>query len=147
MKEQYMKQVKHALIVPRKQKNEILRDLKEAFASAEEHGETPQQLIERLGTPSDYVNDIHDQLGINPAAHHKRKVTIALTLSAAAFAVGIMIAISRIPGNIIGQADAMTNIQIIGTTIDPITLLIAGGTAMLMAAIGLIIRYRHDKEL
>ena len=41
-KEQYIRQVKKALTVPRAKKNEILRDLQEAFDSALEHGETEQ---------------------------------------------------------------------------------------------------------
>ena len=32
-------------------KKEVVRDLNEVFASAMEHGETEQQIIQRLGTP------------------------------------------------------------------------------------------------
>lgn len=39
-KEQYIRQVKKALTGPRAKKDEILRDLQEAFDSALEHGET-----------------------------------------------------------------------------------------------------------
>ena len=53
MKQQYIRQVKKALNLPREQKAEVLRDLDEAFASALEHGETERQVIERLGTPED----------------------------------------------------------------------------------------------
>ena len=51
-KEQYIRQVKKALTVPRAKKDEILRDLQEAFDSALEHGETEQEVIERLGSPT-----------------------------------------------------------------------------------------------
>lgn len=57
MKERYIKQVKKefSLYLSRKTKNEIIRDLNEIFCSALEHGETEQQVIERLGTPNDFV--------------------------------------------------------------------------------------------
>lgn len=47
MKEQYIKQVEKALHVPCKAKREIVRDLNEIFASAAEHGETEQQVVQR----------------------------------------------------------------------------------------------------
>ena len=49
MKEQYIKQVEKELSLPRKMKKEVVRDLNEVFASAMEHGETEQQIIQRLG--------------------------------------------------------------------------------------------------
>lgn len=53
-KEQYIRQVKKALTVPRAKKDEILRDLQEAFDSALEHGETEQD------GAVDYVRDFPD---------------------------------------------------------------------------------------
>ena len=50
MKEQYIKQVEKELNLSRKAKTEVVRDLNEIFASATEHGETEQQVIERLDT-------------------------------------------------------------------------------------------------
>lgn len=55
MKEHYIKQVKKELLISRKQKNDVLRDLDEVFTSAMEHGETEQQVIERLGSPKDLL--------------------------------------------------------------------------------------------
>ena len=49
MKEQYIKQVEKELSLPRKMKKEVVRDLNEVFASAMEHGETEQQVIQRFG--------------------------------------------------------------------------------------------------
>ena len=78
-KEQYIRQVKKALTVPRAKKDEILRylqpitggetggiprDLQEAFDSALEHGETEQDVIEQLGPPAEFAGDIEDQRGI-----------------------------------------------------------------------------------
>ena len=50
MKEQYIRQVEKHLTLPRKAKQEVIRDLNEIFASALENGETEQQVIDRLGT-------------------------------------------------------------------------------------------------
>ena len=64
MKEQYIKQVEKELCLPRKEKKEVVRDLNEVFASALEHGETEQQVIERLGTPKEFAENTAEQLGI-----------------------------------------------------------------------------------
>ena len=56
MKEQYIKQVVKELHLSRKAKSEVVRDLNEIFASAVEHGETEQQVVERLGTPKDFAD-------------------------------------------------------------------------------------------
>ena len=70
-KEQYIRQVKKALTGPRAKKEEILRDLQEAFDSALEHGETEQDVIERLGPPAEFAGDIEDQRGIKRKKHGK----------------------------------------------------------------------------
>ena len=56
MKEQYIKQVEKELSLPHKAKKEVVRDLNEVFASALEHGETEQQVIQRLGTPKEFAD-------------------------------------------------------------------------------------------
>lgn len=73
MKEQYIKQVEKELSLTRKAKKEVVRDLNEVFASALEHGETEQQVIERLGTPKEFAENTAEQLGIDSAAPQKRK--------------------------------------------------------------------------
>ena len=60
MKEQYIKQVEKELSLPHKAKKEVVRDLNEVFASALEHGETEQQVIQRLGTCLLYTSDAAD---------------------------------------------------------------------------------------
>ena len=62
MKEQYIKQVEKELSLPRKMKKEVVRDLNEVFASAMEHGETEQQIIQRLGTPKEFADRTADRL-------------------------------------------------------------------------------------
>ena len=142
MKQQYIRQVKKALNLPREQKAEVLRDLGEAFASALEHGETERQVIERLGTPDEFADSIHEQLGIAcpDRRGRKRRICIALTalVSAIAFAIAFFMRAERPAQNIIGQADAMTNMQIVGSGVDMFWLMIALGCIALAAAIGLM---------
>lgn len=142
MKQQYIRRVKKALNLPREQKAEVLRDLDEAFASALEHGETERQVIERLGTPYEFADSIHEQLGIAcpDRRGRKRRICIALTalVSAIAFAIAFFMRAERPAQNIIGQADAMTNMQIVGSGVDMFWLMIALGCIALAAAIGLM---------
>ena len=142
MKQQYIRRVKKALNLPREQKAEVLRDLDEAFASALEHGETERQVIERLGTPDEFAGCIHEQLGIACPDRRglKRRICIALTalVSAIAFAIAFFMHAERPSQNIIGQADAMTNMQIVGSGVDMFWLMIALGCIALAAAIGLV---------
>lgn len=142
MKQQYIRHVKKALNLPREQKAEVLRDLDEAFASALEHGETERQVIERLGTPDEFADSIHEQLGIAcpDRRGRKRRICIALTalVSAIAFAIAFFMRAERPAQNIIGQADAMTNMQIVGSGVDMFWLMIALGCIALAAAIVLM---------
>ncbi len=91
MRENYIKQVKKGLVVSQKQKKEVIRDLNEAFSSASEHGETEQQVIERLGSPKDFADNIHEQLGIDFIARQKRKnllhITNAVVIAVMAFSM------------------------------------------------------------
>lgn len=80
MRENYIKQVKRELDIPKKQKREVIRDLNEAFASAVEHGESERQVIERLGSPKDFADNIHEQFGIDCAARQKRKNLLHITI-------------------------------------------------------------------
>ena len=75
MKEQYIKQVEKELSLPRKMKKEVVRDLNEVFAYALEHGETEQQVIQRLGTPKEFADSTAEQFGIDNASSKKGKVS------------------------------------------------------------------------
>ena len=68
--EQYIKQVEKELCLPRKENKEVVRDWNEVFASALEHGETEQQVIERLGTTKE---DRTCKTMVKTDALHKRK--------------------------------------------------------------------------
>lgn len=149
MRESYIKQVKKALMLSRKKKAEIMRDLQEAFVSASEHGETDQQVIDRLGTPEDFVASIHEQFGINSEEVEKRRnrshIGIALIIALAAFAISAAIHFSKTPSNTIGQADAMTSIQISGTGIDFAVLFLVFGLIAVLITVILVIKYIHKR--
>ena len=116
MKEQYIKQVEKELCLPRNEKKEVVRDLNEVFASALEHGETEQQVIERLGTPKEFAENTAEQLGIDSTASQKRKGIIssivALVTAITAFVICATAKVGKVPDGSIGQADAQTNIQV-----------------------------------
>lgn len=118
MREQYIKQVKKELHLPRKAKKEIVRDLNEVFTSALEHGETEQQIIERLGAPKVFAANTEEQLGAGSTIPKYRKDMmsgiLALVVSVVSFVIYGMIQSQQLPDGVIGQADAMTTIQIEG---------------------------------
>ena len=140
MEERYLRQVKRALCLPGKRKEEVVRDLREAFASAKENGEPTEAVIERLGSPEDFAGGIHEQLGIDAAAKRRRRDVFAgamLLLLAAAWLVLWLSRALRPAENVIGQADAMTSIQVSGSSAVPLLLglaaavLVVGGALLL----------------
>ena len=145
MKEKYIKQVNSELAVSKKQKKEVIRDLNEVFTSALEHGETEQQVIERLGSPKDFADNIHEQLGIDCIARQRRKkllhITIAAVIAVMTFFISFLIKALRVPQNVIGQADTMTSIKAAGVAIHPILLFTLLGIVAVVVVIVLAVRY------
>lgn len=145
MREKYIKQVKKELMLSGKRKAEIVRDLQEAFASASEHGETDRQVIERLGAPEDFVASIHEQFGINSEDVKKRQkrlhIGIILIAALVAFTMSAVIHFSRIPSYVIGQADAMTSIQVSGAGIELDVLFVIFGLIAALVTVILIVKY------
>lgn len=145
MKEHYIKQVKKELLISRKQKNDVLRDLDEVFASAMEHGETEQQVIERLGLPKDFAISTEEQLGIDRTALRKRNniifIIISIGVSVLAFVLFGTLYLKQLPDGVIGQADAMTNIRINGIgAIDPSLIFLVIGIAAIIVLIVRILK-------
>ena len=145
MKEEYIKQVEKELFLPRKAKKEVMRDLNEAFASALEHGETEQQVIQRLGTPKEIADSTAEQFGIDNTSSKKHKgiisALVALIIAAIAFSIYAVTQLGKVPEGTIGQANATTNIQIQGALgIDVSQITLAVGFAAAIIAILLIIR-------
>lgn len=116
MKEQYIRQVKKELHASRKRKNEVARDLNEIFASAAEHGETERQVVERLGTPKEFADSAAESFGVENCARRNRKGILSCVVSFAAaviaFAMYALAGLNQTPDGVIGQADAMTGIQV-----------------------------------
>ena len=148
MKEQYIKQVEKELSLPHKAKKEVVRDLNEVFASALEHGETEQQVIQRLGTPKEFADSTAEQFGIDNASSKKRKGIIsALVIAVAAFSIYAVTRLGKAPEGAIGQADATTNIQIESALgFDVLQIILAVGFAAAVIAVLLIIRTIHKNR-
>lgn len=147
MKKQYIRQVRKDLHIPRSAKTEVVRDLQEIFASAAEHGESEQQVAERLGTPREFADRTAEQFGFDPAARRRRNrlIQIAISLAmAAAFALYAAAAAQRVPSGAIGQADAMTNIRVEGAGFDVTLLLLAAGILAAAFAILQLVRAAHS---
>ena len=145
MKEQYIRQVEKELNLSRKAKTEVVRDLNEIFNSAVEHGETEQQVIERLGTPQEFANSTAEQFGIDNSAPQKRKGIISsvtsLVVAVVAFVINATAKSDKVPDGAIGQADAMTNIQVEGAFgFDASQIILAVGVIAVTIAIIQIIR-------
>lgn len=151
MKEEYIRQVEKELFLPRKAKKEVMRDLNEVFASALEHGETEQQVIQRLGTPKEFADSTAEQFGIDNTSSKKHKgiisALVALIIAAVAFSIYAVTQLGKVPEGTIGQADAMTNIQIQGALgIDVSQITLAVGFAAAIIAGLLIIRIMHKNR-
>lgn len=119
-KEKYIKSVKRKLNVPYDLKASVLEELMEAFDSAKEHGESENDLINRLGTPKEFVNDVikNADLTDEQKKYIKQrkniiKVIIAFIIADAAF-TGYYIYKRMSMGDVIGYANSSTNIQVIG---------------------------------
>lgn len=151
MKKQYIHQVKKQLSVSRQAKKEIVRDLEEVFASALEHGESETQVMERLGSPKDFVENMEEQLRLDWAGYRNRKKLIQIVCSFAAalafFVLYIVVRALQLPENIIGQADSMTGIKIetpfvLNCSMSFIVIL---GIAALIVGIVLTIKYINTR--
>ncbi len=149
MRRRYIRRVERALRLSDEEKHEIIRDLQEIFTSAAEHGETEEQVIARLGSPKEYVHQIHEQLGKMEEIHQRRKARIQIgilwLLAALLFLAGGIPLYLRTPAHVIGQADAMTQIQLSGSWIDPAWVWMLLGVLALAAGCYLWIRHLRKR--
>lgn len=152
MKEQYIRQVKKELRVSRKAKNEVVRDLNEIFASAVEHGETEQQVMERLGTPKEFADSAAESFGVENSARRNRRgmlsCVISFAVAAIVFAIYALARLDRTPDGAIGQADAMTGIRVesaLGFDISKI-MLVLGILAAAFAILQLVRALRGNRR-
>ena len=149
MRRRYIRRVERALRLSDEEKHEIIRDLQEIFTSAAEHGETEEQVIARLGSPKEYVHQIHEQLGKMEEIRQRRKARIQIgilwLLAALLFLAGGIPLYLRTPAHVIGQADAMTQIQLSGSWIDPAWVWMLQGVLALAAGCYLWIRHLRKR--
>lgn len=138
MSEAYLKRLRRALHLPRRQKAEILRDIEEAFASAWAHGETAQQVVERLGCPEELAAAIHERLGIVPPPRRLWLRRVAVAAFVCALLVLGLLAHSRIgalPHDVIGAASSLTALRVMGAGLPvPLGLLGLSFVALLLGA-------------
>lgn len=139
--EQYIRQVEKALSASRSTRKAVARDLREAFASAAEHGENEQQVILRLGTPADFAASVRDSLGPRQSVRKQRWNWVCFTLS---FTVGIgsLLAFgaaraSQPPADAIGFAQGATDIAVQGAFDSSGFLLLFGAVALIIGAVGI----------
>ena len=124
MKEKYIRQALRKMKVSSQKKKEIARDLEEIFASAAEHGESEQAVMERLGTPEEYAAGISGQL---PG---KRRSVIRLAFIAATAALGscfMFLGILMRTATVRASVDGSASIGIIGGADGPTSILVAAG--------------------
>ena len=146
MREVYIKQVKKELLLPKKQKQIVLRDLEEMFASAKE------QVIERLGAPKEFVINTEEQFGVDHASVKKRRgiihIVSSVIVAVVAFIVFGVMQLGKTPDNEIGQADAMTNIKIDEVrAIDPsFIFLLIGTVAIILIFFQMITFMRNNRR-
>lgn len=144
----YIRRVRRALTLPRRQKAEILRDLSEIFASAHEHGENDAQIVARLGAPELFAREAQAPFG-HEYARKRNAIEWALAAALALLAALALtlFAISR-PADIsvIGGADAMTSI-VVSSPVDPRLIELMTGVAALIAAALLMLRRILKKRL
>jgi len=162
MKDKYIHEVNKMLPLPSRAKKEICRDLEEIFESAAEHGESEAQVIQRLGSPEEFVRSLNEQIDFKKfSLEHQRKkhllviicIFIASMVCFGIYAVLNLIGITRQLEHslgIIGGADGPTAIFITPSSgVDfPFLLLLLGGGCLAVSVI-LLIRYvikNHGKK-
>ncbi|MBR6790103.1 MAG: sodium ion-translocating decarboxylase subunit beta [Oscillospiraceae bacterium] len=149
MKKKYLKKVKSLL--PRRLRAEVLRDLEEIFDSAAEHGETAEEVADRLGCPCDFAREAALQLGTDlDKRKKKRRIASVLVSGILAVILGFLHMIIRLKREhaasigIIGGADGPTAIFISGPGIDLSSLLLPA--AIIAAFVCVLLLGGHLKK-
>lgn len=157
MKDKYIREVEKLLPLPSRAKKEVLRDLNEIFESASEHGESEKQVIQRLGSPEEFIRNLNEQIDLeNFSREHQRKKSLLMILcifmvSVVCFGIYAVLKamdITRAIG-IIGGADGPTAIFVTSSGPDFQLIAILLGGILLVTAIVLLIRYllkHHQKK-
>ena len=142
MREQYLRAVRRLL--PRKVRQAVVRDLEERFDAAADHGESEADVIDRLGPAAAYADTVSAPLGGKRRAGFALPAAV-LALAVALIAVFLAAQAGRPPENVIGQADAMTQIRVTGGADLAPVFLAAGLLAAAAAAVLFVLRIRRRK--
>ncbi len=117
------------------------------FASALAHGDTEAAVIQRLGPAKAFAQSVSDR----PAMGKRQQVVWILGIllfglcALVALGIFIWIQLQGSPAGVIGQADAMTTIQVRGGRFSLPALLLPLGALALVGAVLLIWQYRRRK--
>lgn len=127
MKQEYIRQVGRRLRLRRKQKTAVLRDLEEIFASAYEHGETEEQVIQRLGPPTEYAASVEGQLPSKGSGLLWAGLVVCLLVCLVSMGLFALARQPWVPEDAIGFAQGTTGIQVAGGFgLSPLLLALAG---------------------
>ena len=127
MKEEYIRQVRKHLSLPRKRKQEVLRDLEEIFDSGAEHGETEQQVAERLGSPEEYAAGVRGPLEKRDSGRLLAGVILSCARCVVLLAAYFASRQPWLPKDAIGYAQGSTGILVLGAVdLSPLLLILAG---------------------
>lgn len=143
MKNSYISEVRRKLKLPRGKKREVMRDLEEIFATAEERGESKDKLVLRLGTPEEYARETEAAFGVDGARLRRKRLAVLafafafVAVVALAFAVVAGYGAQRIPEGAIGYAETMTDIEVEGAVFDVYAAALGAGVTASCAAIAL----------
>lgn len=120
-KQSYIKKVKRKLVIPKELKAAIISDLQESFDSAKEQGEMPEAVIERLGTPEDFVSDVMENSEftakeIRLFKRRKNIFVLSIFFALAAVLTTIWAVLYSMPMsmNVIGYSNTPTTIEVTG---------------------------------
>ena len=118
---QYIKSVSRKLHLPEMLKQTVLEDLKESFDAAYECGESTESVIERLGTPRDFVDEVLQSADLSEKQRvylSRAKVVnhaiVTFATIASVFTIYYVIRYLRMMTiGVIGYSDSPTEIQIL----------------------------------
>lgn len=132
-RKKYLKQVSRRLYLPGEIKQAVLAGLRESFDSAAEHGETDAALIERLGTPKAFVNDVLQSAELTDDQRKNIRRERALRISAIVLFVLALITAGLIAARAV--AEAIFESTVIGYSDGPTEIMVTGGFAPLLPLI------------
>lgn len=104
MRLEYIKQVEKHLYVSDKIRNKIIADLEETFDSGYENGKSEEEVIEQLGSPQDFADEVNNAEGISATEIQTRlKIKRLIAITIVCFFVVTLFLLLNIISMITGQ--------------------------------------------